>query len=84
MVKVLMEVYIAEDKINKMKLKADSADRVFLNFKGKLLEKTKTEDSVFKASFNYYMDHPKEMELIYTALVDSLNLREQRSSFQPE
>ena len=35
-------------------------------------------DSVFKKSFDYYMDRPKEMELIYTALVDSLSLMEQR------
>jgi len=33
---------------------------------------------VFRKSMDYYMDHPMEMELIYTSLVDSLNLREQR------
>jgi hypothetical protein len=29
------------------------------------------------------MDHPKELEQIYTALVDSLNLKEQKASVRP-
>lgn len=81
MVDVLEEVYIAEAKIGRMGVPGDSADRVFEIFKKKVVEKTNVSDSVFQRSFDYYKHRPQEMELIYTALVDSLNLREQRSSF---
>jgi hypothetical protein len=81
MVEVLMEVYIAEAKVGRLGIAGDSADRVNEIFKKKVLAKTNLTDSVFRRSFNYYKDQPKDMELIYTALVDSLNLREQRSSF---
>lgn len=84
MVQVLMEVYVAEDKVSRMGVNMDSAQKVIKIFKQKAFERTGVSDTVFKRSFNYYMDRPKEMELIYTALVDSLNLREQRSSFRPE
>jgi hypothetical protein len=79
MVKVLSEIYIAEEKVNKLSLQADSSQAVFEIFKGKVFDKTGTPDSVFNRSFEYYMDNPKELELIYTALVDSLQLREQRA-----
>jgi hypothetical protein len=43
-----------------------------------MFAKLGVSDSVFKRSFDYYMDRPREMEQIYAALVDSLSLKEQR------
>lgn len=80
MVKVLAEIYVVEEKVNLLGLGADSATIVFEKLKGKVLQKVGTEDSILKQSMEYYSGRPKEMELIYTALVDSLNLREQRES----
>jgi hypothetical protein len=80
MVDILEEIYIAEAKISRMGIHGDSSDRVFEIFRKKVAEKTNVSDSVFQRSFNYYKDQPQDLELIYTALVDSLNLREQRSS----
>jgi hypothetical protein len=78
MVKALIEIYLLEQKVNRMGLPRDSAERQFERFKPVIFERLNLADSVFKTSFNYYMDHPKEMELIYTAVVDSLSLMEQR------
>jgi hypothetical protein len=78
MVKSLIEIYLLEQKVNRMGLPRDSAERQFERFKPVIFERLNVADSVFKRSFNYYMDHPKEMELIYTAVVDSLSLMEQR------
>lgn len=78
MVKVLTEVYLTEQKVNRFGLARDSAEHEFERFKKVAFEKTAVSDSVFRKSFDYYMDRPKEMELIYTALVDSLSLMEQR------
>jgi hypothetical protein len=78
MVEILKEIYLAESKINQRGLARDSSEREFARFKEVIFEKVNVSDSVFKRSFDYYMDRPKEMEMIYTALVDSLSLMEQR------
>jgi hypothetical protein len=79
MVRVMTEVYFLEERVTRMNLSPDSARNVFEIVSGRISEKTGIEDSVFRASFDYYMDRPKEMELIYSALVDSLQLKEQRT-----
>jgi hypothetical protein len=78
MVKILTEIYLTEQKVNRFGLARDSAEHEFDRFKKVVFKKENISDSVFRKSFNYYMDRPKEMELIYTALVDSLSLMEQR------
>jgi hypothetical protein len=80
MVRVLTELYVGEEKINRMAVTRDSSEKVFSLLEGKIQQKTGIPDSVFKRSMNYYFDHPLEMELIYTALVDTLNLKEQREN----
>ena len=79
MVDLMMEFYLAEEKIGRLNLSRDSSEALFEILKHKILEKAAVEDSVFKRSFDYYVDKPVEMELIYTALVDSLQLKEQRA-----
>jgi hypothetical protein len=81
MVKAMTEIYLAEQKINRLGLPRDSAEREFDHFKHVIFEKIDVSDSVFKRSFDYYMDRPKEMEIIFTALVDSLSLMEQRIEY---
>lgn len=83
MVKTIQEVLLAEEKVNRLRLSTDSAKKVFTALREKIFEKTGVPDSVFNNSMNYYMDHPKELEQIYTALVDSLNLKEQKASVRP-
>ncbi len=78
MVQALAEVYLAEQKVNRLSLNADSAALVFGSMEKKVFANLKVPDSVFRASVDYYMDHPKEMEVIYATLIDSLQLREQR------
>ena len=78
MVEALAEVYIAEQKVNGLSLNPDSASLVFGSMEKKVFQNLNLSDSVFRASIDYYMDHPKEMEMIYAVLIDSLQLREQR------
>jgi hypothetical protein len=84
MVQVMQEVYLAEEKVNYLALPRDSAKHVAGVLTAKVFEEAAVQDSVFKKSFDYYMEHPREMELIYTALVDTLQLREQRAPFRPD
>jgi hypothetical protein len=78
MVKALTEIYLAEQRVNRLGAPRDSAALEFDRFKQTVFEKLEISDTVFKRSFNYYMDRPKEMERIFSALVDSLSLKEQR------
>jgi hypothetical protein len=81
MVKVLSEIYISEEKVSRLGLSRDSAEAVAFVFETKVFEKAATSDSIFRKSFDYYMDRPADMELIYTAVVDSLQLQEQKVPF---
>jgi uncharacterized protein DUF4296 len=78
MVTVLSELYLSEQKISTLGIRRDSLKQVFGLMKDSIFERTGVSDSVFKKSMNYYMDRPQALENIYTVLIDSLNLREQR------
>ncbi len=80
MVKVLSELYLTEEKVNKLSLNRDSAALVFNYFNDEVFKKLGTTDSAFRRSMDYYMERPREIEKIYAALIDSLNLQEQRLS----
>jgi len=78
MVKVLTEIYIAEEKANHIGISHDSVVKIFPHFESKVFEKENLSDSVFAKSMEYYKANPKKLESIYAALVDSLSLQAQR------
>jgi len=78
MVKVMSEIYLAEQKVNALGLPRDSLEQIFSFMKDKIFKKAGTTDATFKRSLKYYLDQPKTVEELYTALIDSLNLREQK------
>jgi hypothetical protein len=80
MVSVLAKVYVAEQKVAVLALGMDSSQMVFDLMKERVFESAGVPDSTFKRSIDFYMDRPKELEQIYSVLVDSLQLREQRTS----
>lgn len=80
----MQELYIAEEKVNHLGLSRDSAKMVAEVMDIKVFDRAGANDSIFRKSFDYYMERPKEMELIYTALVDTLQLREQRAPFSTD
>lgn len=83
MVNTFMEVYLAEEKVNRLSLNRDSATIVFDSMRVRVFKKLEMEDSVFKSSIRWYTAHPTEMQDILSALVDSLQLREQKAPGQP-
>jgi hypothetical protein len=78
MVKALMDIYMDEEKTSRLGLVKDSSEKVFEALKIRSFEKLNLTDTAFRRSIVYYSDRPKELEMIYSALVDSLQLREQR------
>ncbi|MFN3839664.1 MAG: DUF4296 domain-containing protein [Cyclobacteriaceae bacterium] len=78
MVNVLMEIYQDEEKISRAYIPYDSVTIISPLIRQRILRRVNVTDSVFKISMHYYMLHPKELDRIYGALVDSLSFREQR------
>lgn len=77
-VNVLSDLYVVEQKVNGLGLKRDTSEQIFAKLKDKVFEKNGITDSSFRVSLDYYVDHSSAIESIYSQLVDSLNLREQR------
>ena len=74
----LIDVYLAEARIDNIPIAKDSAIKLFLPYEEKLMKKYNLSDSSLKKTYQFYIDHPKEMEAIYDAVIDTLSLREQR------
>ena len=82
MVKVLAEIYTNEEKVNTLGLSPDSAHQVFDIMMVGIAKTNNTTDSAVKRSIYYYMERPKELDKIYSVLIDTLQLREQRASYK--
>jgi hypothetical protein len=78
MVKALSEVYLAEQRLSSLGLKRDSLKQIFSAMQDKVFASAGTTDSTLKHSLDYYQRNPQDMDDIYTALIDTLNLHEQR------
>jgi hypothetical protein len=83
MVKVLMEIYLAETKAGRAGIPYDSIKQIFPKLETLVFEKMKVSDDLFKNSMQYYFEHPKQLEHIYSAVVDSLNLKAQSAPGAP-
>ena len=78
MVPILIDVYLAEGKVNELRLKRDSAITIFEVYEHKILETYSVNDSTYTNSLRYYFEHPLKMESIYETVLDSLTLMEKR------
>lgn len=81
--RVMVELYLAEARLNSKALSRDSALKLFKPFEEKYLEKMGIQDSVLQKTYQYYYDHPEELERVYDAVIDSLSLLEQKNNNKP-
>jgi hypothetical protein len=79
----LVNVYVAEAKLNTYAITPDSAMKLFQPFEESLQQKFGKSDSVIQKTYQWYLAHPEEWELVYTAVIDTLNLLEQKSVTRP-
>lgn len=78
MISLVIDMYLAESKVSNLGLNRDSSLAIFEVYEDTLLQKHGVEESVYRQSFSYYYDNPDKMESIYEAVLDTLNLHEQR------
>lgn len=76
--KLMVEIYLAEARAGGHGLPRDSAAKYFAPQEQKIFAKAGVSDSTIRITYQYYIDHPQQFEKIYDAVIDSLNLREQK------
>ena len=86
---LLIDIYLAEARTENLPVHngppiKDSTIRFFIPFEQKLLKGRNLSDSIMKLTYSYYLAHPKELEKVYDAIVDTLVLREQRAIRAPQ
>ena len=76
MINFLVDLHLAEAKVKGARLSKDSADQVFEIYERKLFNDHNISESIFIESYNYYMNHSLLLEEIYTAVIDSVGLKQ--------
>lgn len=81
---VLTEIYLAEARLTGKTLLRDSALQLFIPYEQHLFQQFHYSDSVIHKTYQYYFDRPEQLEKIYAAIIDTLNLREQKLRAAPQ
>ena len=76
MVMVLTDIHVAEGIVSSLPIHYDSSRILYPYFENEVFEKHSVNDSVFKASLEYYMRDLVVMDRIYTRTIDSLHVIE--------
>ncbi len=76
MIEYLIDLQITEAKIAALDLPEDTVKKFYGEIQQQLYRKHNITDSVYYKSLSYYLYTVKQMEDIYSAVVDSLSLRE--------
>ena len=77
---LLIDMYLAESRINLQSLPGDTAYKYFIPFEDSVFKQRALRDSLLRSTYQYYLSHPEELEQVYAAVVDSLNLRLQKAA----
>lgn len=83
MVNLLVELYLSEAKLTLSGIRRDSANKLFLPYEESIVASRGITDSTLNENYNYYLQHPDALEKILDAVIDTLNLREQRATDVP-
>jgi hypothetical protein len=73
---LMVQLYLAEAKLNGYSISKDSAAKLFIPFEEKLLKQYGLTSAQLHQTYQYYFDHPEELEKVYEVVIDSLSLRE--------
>ena len=80
---LFIDIYLAEARLEVLPMAKDSSVRYFVPFEERLLKSKSISDSILRQTYSYYLSHPKELEQVYDAVIDTLVLREQRLTHGP-
>ena len=72
----LKDLYMLEQKVKNLRLPDDSSKVIFAHYEKLLYEEHHMTDSLYRKSFEYYMEDIKGLSKIYEIIADSLSLEE--------
>jgi len=70
----MKDIYILEYSLNELPIDRDSTKMLYTHFESKYFEKNDIDTTKYKASFQYYLNHPEQLSEVYEILTDSLSL----------
>ena len=76
MIQYFIDLEITQAKINSLNLPPDTVKVFYDKIRQELFRKHNFSDSAYFKSLRYYLYDVKDMEDIFSAVVDSLSLRE--------
>ena len=77
MVKILIEMHLVEKSIDNLKLDADTSRALFKIKEDQIFDKYSIDEELYRKSFSYYFFDPKELDVVYERVIDSLMLYQQ-------
>jgi hypothetical protein len=76
MIDFLIDLHIIEAKLSLSHIPNDSVKLFFDEVEDSLYRKHQITDSIYKKSYQFYLENIDLMEEIYSAVVDSMSVRE--------
>lgn len=80
---IMIEVHLAEARLENARLPADSAGAVFRKMQQDIYRKHQVKEVDFNTSYQYYLRNLSLLDKIYATVIDSLSARETLSNAQP-
>lgn len=77
-IQLLADMHQLEAQVENSRLAPDSARALYLEQQKGLYWRHETTDSAFQRSYRYYGIHGKDLNDIYTAVIDTLKKREEK------
>lgn len=84
MTNIIIDVYIGEGKVSALNVKRDSSLIVFDAYEELIYHKYDVQKETYKKSLSYYYNNPEQLDEIYEAVMDSLNVKEQKLKEEKE
>ena len=73
MATILTEVHLIESQVSRIGLKtSDSSNIVYKRLENQVFRKFQVDTSAYTKSYIYYSSHPRQMEVIYKQVTESL------------
>ncbi len=76
MIQLMMDFYILEAKVKEVRVGRDSAKVLYRELEPLVYQQHDIDSVDYRQSLEYYLHFPETMETFYSAIVDSLSLKE--------
>lgn len=75
MVGILLDIHLAEARVSQAKMPLDSSLNYYVFLEKGIFEKHRIDSATYRKSMEYYTFHIMELDEIYEAVLDSLNIK---------